>query len=105
MVLAALAAALCGCMTMGSPFKVEQVPQIQIGKTTGKDLRGMFGDPYRSGIDDGDSTETWLNYHLSLFGDQKTRDLYVRYKADGTVKSYSLNSNFPEDQVSLTKKN
>lgn len=100
----AAAAGLCGCITMGQPFRVSQVPLIQQGKTTGKDLRGMFGEPYRAGIDDGDPTETWVNYHFSLFGEQKTRDLYVKYNKDGTVKSYTLNSSFPEDQASLGQK-
>ena len=102
--LLAAAAGLCGCVTMGRPFQVTRVPEIEMNKTTSKDLRTMFGEPYRNGIEDGLSTETWVNYHLSLFGDQRTRDLYVKYNPDGTVKSYTLNSNFPEDQATLTKR-
>jgi len=42
---------------------------------------------------------TYLHYHFSIFGDQRTTDLYVRFNADHTVKSYALNTNVPEDQV------
>ncbi len=54
-------------------------------------------EPYRTGIDDGDATSTWLHYRLRVFGEQDTRDLYVRFNGDRTVKSYSFNSNFPGD--------
>ncbi|MCX5789589.1 MAG: hypothetical protein NTX64_13955 [Elusimicrobia bacterium] len=97
------AALFCGCITMGTPFDVGKVPGIQVGKTTEKELRLAFGEPYRTGVEDGDDTETWLDYKYSLLGEQKTRDLYVKFNADGTVKSYSFNSSLPEDQARLKK--
>ena len=97
------AAILCGCMTLGKPFEVAPVPSIELGKTTDKDLNRMFGEPYRTGIEDGSNTATWLHYKLSVFGDQRTRDLYVKFNSDGTVKSYAFNSNIPADQVQIKK--
>lgn len=99
----AAAVVLAGCMTMGREFRVTQVPMIELGRTTAEDLRKLFGEPYRSGMDDGDFTETWIHYKFRLFGEQQTRDLYVRYDKSGVVKSYSLNSNFPDDQERLKK--
>lgn len=89
---------LSGCMTLGRSFDVAKVKAIEIGKTTEADLKALFGEPYRTGIDDGDETATWMHYRLSLFGDQRTRDLYVRFQRDGKVKTYSFNSNVQEDQ-------
>lgn len=95
--------ALAGCVTMGSPFDVARVPEIELGKTTRTDLEQLFGPPYRTGLDDGDDTATWLHYRLALLGDRRTRDLYVRFHADGRVKSYSFNSNLEEDRELLRK--
>lgn len=89
---------VAGCMTVGGPFPVREVPEIQVGVTTKQDLLDRFGAPYRTGYDDGDRTWTWVHYELSLFGDQRSRDLYVRFGADGRVKSYSFNTNFAEDE-------
>ena len=100
----AAAALLAGCMTMGKPFRATQVPLIEAGKTSSADLRAMFGEPQRTGLDDGDATETWLHYKLRLFGAQDTKDLYVRYGKDMRVKSYSFNSTFPEDSEALRSK-
>ena len=97
------AALFTGCITMGKPFDVAKVPTIEVGKTTDKDLRAMFGEPYRVGVEDGADTETWLNYKLALLGDRTTRDLYVKFNADGTVKSYSFNTSEPGDQPKLKK--
>ncbi|MFH1723695.1 MAG: hypothetical protein ABII00_03625 [Elusimicrobiota bacterium] len=87
-----------GCVTIGRPFDVSRVPEIRTGKTTEQDLLRELGGPYRRGLDDGDATATWVHYRLRLLGARDTRDLYVRFSADGTVKSYSFNSNFPEDR-------
>ena len=54
----------------------------------------MFGEPYRRGIDSGDSTWTYLHYKFKLFGEHmKTRDLYLVFDEDDRVKSFTYNSN------------
>jgi outer membrane protein assembly factor BamE (lipoprotein component of BamABCDE complex) len=86
-----------GCATVGHPFPPEQVQQIRVGSTTKTELLGVFGLPYRRGIDDGDSTWTYLHYRVRLFGEHlRTRDLYVRFDERGLVKSYSYNSNMED---------
>ncbi|MDE2039215.1 MAG: hypothetical protein KGO96_06475 [Elusimicrobia bacterium] len=95
--------ALSGCITLGHPFSVGHIPSIQISKTTQDQLVSMFGQPYRRGIEDGDATATWLNYHVSAFGSERTRDLYVRFNPNATVKSYSFNSTIPEDQTAIER--
>lgn len=88
-----VAAALGGCVTLGAPFNAAQVPSITIGKTTRADVTKMFGQPFRTGVESGDETWTFVNYHFSVFGAQTAKDLYVRFNPNGTVKSYSYNSN------------
>ena len=57
----------------------------------------MFGQPWRTGIEDG--LQTW-SYGFYRYGvsDTKTRDLVVRFATDGTVASYTFNSSYPEDK-------
>lgn len=90
--LIALAASLAGCVTVGRPFDLGQVPSITAGKTTQADLKAKFGEPIRTGSDSGDPSWTYLHYHLSLFNQPQTDDLVVRFNADGTVKSYTFNT-------------
>lgn len=94
---------LGGCMTIGKPFPVTQVPFIRVGLTTQKDMLETFGNPDRTGLDDGDVTWTYMHYKLRLLGAQDTRDLYVRFNREGTVKSYSFNSSLEEDQNLLRR--
>ena len=89
--------ALVGCATVGRDFPVGPVAQIEKGVTTKTDVRAMFGNPWRTGVEDGRETWTYGHYRYSLFGDAKTRDLVVRFDPDGKVASYSFNSTYPQD--------
>lgn len=92
--LASLSLPFSGCMpSVGRPFPVKQVRQIEIGKTTRTDIRQMFGDPWRTGIEDGFKTWTYGEYTIKM-----TRDLIIRFDKDNVVKSYSFSSSFPEDE-------
>ena len=86
-----------GCLNVGHEFPVEPVRKIEIGTTTREDVRGMFGEPWRTGIEDGERTWTYGRYHYSLFAEAATRDLVVRFDARGVVTSYSFNSTHAED--------
>ena len=94
----ALAAAalvlVCSCATIGRSFPPERVSLIRIGETSNAQLLGHFGLPYRRGIEDGDSTWTYVHYKVKLFGENlRTRDLYLRFDERGIVKSFTYNSN------------
>jgi outer membrane protein assembly factor BamE (lipoprotein component of BamABCDE complex) len=92
----AVCAVLGACVTMGRPFDAAHVKNLQIGKTTQDDVQKVFGAPFRTGIDDGDPTWTYVDYHFGVFGPQRTTDLLVKFNAAGTVKSYSFNTNGAE---------
>ena len=88
---------VAGCFGAGREFPVEPVRRIEKGTTTQDEIRRMFGEPWRTGIDDGQRTWTYGRYRYSLFGDAATRDLVVRFDSRGVVVSYSFNSTHPED--------
>jgi outer membrane protein assembly factor BamE (lipoprotein component of BamABCDE complex) len=86
-----------GCATVGHSFPPGKVEEIEIGRTSKSQLLGLFGLPYRRGVEDGDSTWTYVHYKFRLFGEHmRTRDLYVRFDPSGRVKSFSYNSNMEE---------
>ena len=96
-VLSVLSVAAAACVSVGKPFPVEQVPNIQIGRHTPADIEKMFGKPWRTGMEDGETTWQYGDYKRGLFGSTKTRDLVVRFAPNGVVSSYSFNSDQPED--------
>lgn len=94
MLLAILSLPVTGCTpTMGQPFPVKQVRQIELEKTTMAQIRQMFGDPWRTGLEDGFRTWTYGEYTMKM-----TRDLIIRFDKVNVVKSYSFSSSFPEDE-------
>ena len=92
-----------GCVSVGKKFPVEQVPNIEIGVHSKSDIERLFGRPWRTGLEDGEITWTYGDYKRSLGGETHTRDLIVRFNADGIVSSYSFSSDKPED-TNLQKK-
>ncbi len=91
--IALLGLALAGCATLGHDFPPDVASSIQIGHTTRADIEKRLGPPFRTGLDSGDPTATYLYYHLGLFANPVTKDLTITYTAQGTVKAYTFNSN------------
>ena len=89
---ALIAVFLAGCATVGHKFPSERVPELEIGKTTSEEVRSMFGEPWRTGIEDGLPTWTYGRYKYRLIGDDSTTDLVIRFDANNVVKSYTYNT-------------
>jgi len=81
-----------GCATVGKEFPDENVRRIRIGVTTRAELKAMFGDPWRTGIENGTETWTYGRYKYRLLGQTDTKDLVVRFDDNGVVRSYSFNT-------------
>lgn len=84
-----------GCATVGRDFPSYQVPRIKIGETTQAEIRTMFGNPWRVGIEDGTKTWTYGRYRYGLFAETSTQDLVVRFDDYGIVTSYTYNTTEP----------
>ena len=93
MLLVALSLPMTGCMpTVGEAFPVYKVRQIEVEKTTMAEIREMFGEPWRTGLENCERTWTYGEYGVNL-----SRDLVIRYDEQNVVKSYSFSSSEPED--------
>ncbi len=93
---------LSGCISIkfGREFPSPEARMIVLGKTDKASLERLFGEPYQVGLDSGDQSWRWL-YVQRESGTELTKDLTIRFNPDGTVKSYSFSSNFPEDMKRL----
>jgi hypothetical protein len=96
----ALAATACAALQLGREFPSPDAAQLKINATDKAALVTLLGEPYQVGIDSGDQTWRWFHAQRSASG-MLTKDLTVRFNANGTVKSYSFTSNFPEDMRKL----
>jgi outer membrane protein assembly factor BamE (lipoprotein component of BamABCDE complex) len=102
--LAALVAltVLSGCVSIkfGRDFPSPDRQLIVVGKTDKATIERLFGTPYQVGIDSGDQTWRWFSGQRDS-GTEISKDLSIRFNADGTVKSYAFTSNFPDDMARL----
>ena len=93
-VLLALAGGLAaGCMTVGRNFASASVPGIERGVSTKQDIQNQFGEPFRKGLDDGYESWSYVYNQWSMLSQTRSKDLYVVFNKDGTVRSYTFNSN------------
>jgi len=82
-----------GCATLGNNFPNDFAARMEIGKTTRMEIEKALGPPFRTGLDSGEPTATYLYYRLGLFINPTTKDLTVTYSPGGIVKKYVFNSN------------
>lgn len=82
-----------GCLAVGRNFSAAPVKQIEKGVTSKADVRNLFGDPFRQGLDDGYDSWTYVYNRWSLLAQARSKDLYVVFNKDDTVRSYTFNSN------------
>lgn len=83
---------LSGCATVGKDFPASRVMDLKIGETTQNQVREMFGQPWRMGMEDGRHTWTYGKYKYSLFAPAETEDLVIRFDNNGIVRSYTFNT-------------
>jgi len=82
---------ISGCARIGKDFNAAHVQQIKIGETTQSDIVKMFGQPWRKGVENGIVMWTYGRYTYRVIGETETKDLVVRFKSDGKVRSYTFN--------------
>jgi hypothetical protein len=89
---------LAGCVStkIGREFPSPDPHWIVAGKSDRWGLQRMLGEPFQVGFENGDPTWRWLYVQRDPAG-AASKDLIVRFNADGLVKSYSFTSNFPDD--------
>jgi len=87
-----LNAAGCTKLNVGYDFPAEQVENIQIGTTTKEEIRSTFGEPWRTGLENGLVTWTYGKYKYRGFTETEAKDLVVRFTPKGIVESYTFST-------------
>ena len=83
---------LSGCLYMGRDFVTSPVRSIENNVTTQREIFSYFGEPVRKGLENG--YETWTySYQYYEFGQLRdSKELYVVFNKDNTVRSYSFSA-------------
>jgi outer membrane protein assembly factor BamE (lipoprotein component of BamABCDE complex) len=81
-----------GCASIGNDFPVTDVATIEIGKTTQKQVKEMFGSPWRTGLESGQKTWTYGSYSYGLFQEKNAKDLVIRFDQTNVVASYTFST-------------
>lgn len=94
--LALLLTAAAGCVTLGENFPSASTAKIEKGVSTKKQIRRAFGEPFRTGVDNGFESWTYVYNRWTPFGKTRSKDLYIVFNKDGTVRAYTFNSNLDD---------
>ena len=77
-----------GCGTAGKNFNSSKVENIVNGTTTKTDLKKMIGEPFKTGIQNGQPIWIYEDHRYSAIGNDKSKDLIIIFGPDGLVKSH-----------------
>ena len=82
----------CTKFNVGYDFPADQVQNIQVGKTIREEIRTTFGEPWRTGLENGLEIWTYGKYKYRGFTETEAKDLVVRFTAKGIVESYTFST-------------
>jgi hypothetical protein len=81
---------ISGCFYLGRDFSTAPVKSIENNVTTQKEIFNYFGEPMRHGLENGYETWTYSYDYYELGQLRDSKELYVVFNKDNTVRSYSF---------------
>jgi hypothetical protein len=81
---------ISGCLYMGRDFSSTAVKSIENNRTTQREIFNNFGEPDRKGLEDGYEIWTYSYQYYELGQLRSSKDLYVAFNKDNTVRNYSF---------------
>ena len=84
-----------GCGTVGKSFNASKVETIVNGTTTQSDIKKMFGEPFKVGIQNGQPIWVYEDHHYSIIREKTSKDLIIIFGPNGIVQSYQFMSSKP----------
>ena len=81
--------------TVGEKFNTSKVENITNGTTTQKEIKNMFGKPFKTGIQNGKSIWLYEDNRYKLLGNETSKDLIIIFGPSGLVQSHQFMSNEP----------
>ena len=95
-----LALASTGCITVGRPFPHDQLTALRPGVPM-TEVKAQFGEPVRTGVDDGALSWTYLHLNASILGEFSGRDLLIKFDGKKRVVSYSYHTSDTSEKLPL----
>ena len=84
-----------GCGTVGKSFNTSKVESIVSGITTQSDIKKVFGEPFKIGIQNGKPIWVYEDHFYSIIREETSKDLIIIFNSDGIVQSYQFMSSKP----------
>lgn len=84
-----------GCGTAGKSFNTSKIGSIVNGTTTRSDIKKIFGEPFKTGIQNGQPIWVYEDNHYSIIREETSKDLIIIFSPDGIVQSYQFMSSKP----------
>ena len=84
-----------GCGTAGKSFNTSKIGGIVNGTTTRSDIKKIFGEPFKTGIQNGQPIWVYEDHHYSIIREETSKDLIIIFSPDGIVQSYQFMSSKP----------
>ena len=81
-----------GCGTAGKSFNASKIGSIVNGTTTRLDIKKIFGEPFKTGIQNGQSIWIYEDHHYSIISNDSSKDLIIIFGANGVVQSHQFMS-------------
>ena len=84
-----------GCGTAGKSFDTSKVESIVNGTSTRSDIKKIFGEPFKTGIQNGQPIWVYEYNYYSIIREETSKDLIIIFSHDGIVQSYQFMSSKP----------
>ena len=84
-----------GCGTAGKSFNASKIGSIVNGTTTRSDIKKIFGEPFKTGIQNGQPIWVYEDHHYSIISNDSSKDLIIIFGPNGVVQSYQFMSSKP----------
>ena len=84
-----------GCGTVGKSFNTSKVESIVNGTSTRSDIKKIFGEPFKTGIQNGQPIWVYEDHHYSIISNDSSKDLIIIFGLNGVVQSHQFMSSKP----------
>ena len=84
-----------GCGTVGKSFNTSKIESIVNGITTRSDIKKMFGEPFKKGIQNGQPIWVYEDHYYSIISNDLSKDLIIIFGPNGVVQSHQFMSSKP----------
>ena len=84
-----------GCSGTGKSFNTSKIESIVNETSTRADIKKMFGEPFKTGIQNGQPIWIYEDHYYSIIGRDTSKDLIIIFGPKGVVQSHQFMTSEP----------